>query len=153
MWSYFLLQGGLVVALALYGAEEAVRQAAANKPWELRAAAVAAAAEQQPEAVAAAAAATQSDANEAQQQQQQGGQAQQQAGQQQQQPTSGGSGQRQQQQRAGGEEDLPPAVADVTVAVQYLVEGGRVVFHRGERLGARPCGAEHQTRHSHKVGV
>ncbi|KAL4442759.1 hypothetical protein ABPG77_006753 [Micractinium sp. CCAP 211/92] len=121
--------GGLVVALALYGEEAAVAQMAKEAPqrWAAAQAAAAAAPEQDAE-------------RQASQQQQQGEQqqgdaqsaseaaqhaaAQQREQQQQHQQAPGGDG-------GGGGGDVPPAVADVTVAVQYMVESSKVVFHKG----------------------
>ncbi len=124
--------GGLVVALALYGEEAAVAQMAKEAPqrWAAAQAAPAAAPEQDAE-------------RQASQQQQQGEQqqgdaqsaseaaqhaaAQQREQQQQHQQAPGGDG-------GGGGGDVPPAVADVTVAVQYMVESSKVNFHKGESI-------------------
>ena len=124
--------GGLVVVLALYGEEAAVRAAAAAAPqrWrDVQAAAAAAAAtveqqqqqaaERQPAATAAAAA----EASAAAQQEQQPAALPEPAAA----AAAGGGG--------GGEDEVPPPVADVTVAVQYMVEGSKVAFHKGAPLG------------------
>ena len=119
--------GGLVIALALYGEEAAVRQAAKEAPPRWRWTQLAAQ-EQQQTAQAAA------DAAEARQPQPRPQPSpfvqQQEAGRQQ---VEGGGSQAaaEQQQPAAGGDEVPPAVADVTVAVQYMVEGSKVTFHKG----------------------
>jgi hypothetical protein len=120
--------GGLVVVLALYGEEAAVLQAARGAPQRMLRATAAAAAAAQGAARARQAQQPAADASEEQQQQQQqeqGGQLEQQAG-----PPADG-------EAAGAEDELLP-VADVTVAVQYMTEGGRVVFHTGKRNAPAP---------------
>lgn len=89
-------RGGLVVALALYGAEKEVVEVAKRRRQGQQAA--------------------------PQQQQQQ--RSTQEAPQQE-------AGDRQQQQQGQQEVEAPPAVVDVTRAVQYMVEDSRVVFHKG----------------------
>ncbi|EFN53601.1 hypothetical protein CHLNCDRAFT_58555 [Chlorella variabilis] len=134
--------GGLVVVLALYGEEAAVVEAAKQAPQRLLRAQAAAAEQAQAQAAAGQAAAEQQAQQEAQQPQAASPAQPAQAG-------GGGEGaapeqaQQQQQQEAeqaqaagggGGKEqgdEVPPAVADVTVAVQYLVESSKVAFHRG----------------------
>lgn len=122
--------GGLVVVLALYGEEGAVALMAKEAPQRWAAA----------QAAAADAAQAAADADPAEQQQQEEAQAAQEG---QQAAASGAGGE--QAQQAGGEQaaageagggsdgsmEVPPAVADVTVAVQYMVEGGKAAFHKG----------------------
>ena len=125
--------GGLVVVLALYGEEAAVLDAAKAAPqrWQQ---AQTAAAEQQAQQAAG-------DQQQAQQAEQQQQQQQQQPEQQQrqeraspfEQPAAGE--QHEAAAAAGGGEDVPPAVADVTVAVQYMVDSGKVAFHKGGQRG------------------
>lgn len=134
-------QGGLVVVLALYGEEAAVAEMAGEAPQ--RWAAATAAALEQPEQLVQQQSSQQHQHQQQQQQQEPSpapGTGQQQAGPEAQQ-------QQEREQPPGGEggDDVPPAVADVTVAVQYMVDGSKVVFHKGEaqpptRL-ARPCWA------------
>lgn len=122
-------QGGLVVVLALYGEEAAVAQMAGEAPQRWAAAQAAAAARgEQPQAAA------EQQPEEQQQQRQQGeppstsaagAQAAAAAEQQREQPPQPPPG-------GDGSGDVPPAVADVTVAVQYMVESSKVVFHKGE---------------------
>jgi hypothetical protein len=119
--------GGLVIALALYGEEAAVLQAAKEAPQRWRGAQLAAQEQQQTAQAAAEAAEARQPQPQTQpspivQQQKQGWQ----------QVEGGGSQAVAEQQRsAAGSSAVPPAVADVTVAVQYMVEGSKVAFHKG----------------------
>eukprot|EP00887_Chlorella_sp_A99_P006975 scaffold2.g6975.t1 len=121
---------GLVVALALYGAEAAVQEVTAARGAAAQAPTLAglrAPPEAEPPQGQAAVAGRQAGAEQAEAQ---GGAP---AGAEEQQ---GSTGEQQQQQTEGraaaaAEEEVPPAVADVTTAVQYMVEGSKVVFHRG----------------------
>lgn len=120
-------QGGLVVVLALYGEEAAVAEMAGEAPQ--RWAAATAAALEQPEQLVQQQSSQQHQHQHQQQQQEPSpapGTGQQQAGPEAQQ-------QQEREQPPGGEggDDVPPAVADVTVAVQYMVDGSKVVFHKG----------------------
>ena len=123
--------GGLVIALALYGEEAAVLQAAKEAPQRWRGAQLAAQEQQQTTGAQAAAEAVEARQPQPQsqpqpspfvQQQEQGPQ-----------PLQGGGSQAvaEQQQPAAGGVEVPPAVADVTVAVQYMAEGSKVAFHKG----------------------
>lgn len=127
--------GGLVVVRALYGEEAAVLHAAEGAPqrWQQASAAAAAAAasgtasEQQPQMA-----------------QQAAGALQQQDEQRQQPPQQVWASPFEQWEAAAisDSDDVPPAVADVTVAVQYMVDSGKVVFHKGAPL-AWPAAAAH----------
>lgn len=43
-----------------------------------------------------------------------------------------GSSVPQEEEEEGTLSDLPPAIVDVTTAVQYMVEAGRIIFHKGK---------------------
>lgn len=117
--------GGLVVVLALYGEEEAVLQAASGAPQRMlggttaasAAAGLAALPPPQPGAAQQGAALPEGIAAAAPPSQSAA--------------SDGGGG--------SGEEVLPSPVADVTVAVQYLVESSKVVFHKGKSPEPAPA--------------
>lgn len=123
--------GGLVVVHALYGEEAAVLHAAEGAPqrWQ-----------QATAAAAAAAASGAASKQQSQMAQQAAGAGQQQEGQRQQPQQQAWaslfeqSAAEQQFAAISDSDDVPPAVADVTVAVQYMVDSGKVVFHKGAPL-------------------